>query len=93
MKNEEVNKIAEAIAAKIGEGDADQLLGCGSASNESSYHACNGTGMYSCNTYECGGAADFTCGYSTFACNVFRCYGGLFNCTGHFECAGNYSEP
>ena len=77
MKDEQINKIAEAIAAKLAEPGGNKLLGCGSASS-SEYYRCEN---FVCERqpYECGGAGDFHC-------PNFRCRGLEFDCHSRFYC-------
>ena len=88
MTDEQINKIAQAIAAKIGEPGRPVMLGCGDASS-SQYYQCSGG--YNCATYECGGAAQFNCSYD-FRCNRFNCHGN-FSCysSSAFSCASSYT--
>ena len=88
MKDKDIDTIAKAIAAKIGEPAGNKLLGCGSASS-SEYYYCSTT--YSCSSYyECGGAADFHCW--TFTCDTdFSCDNG-FVCLDSFDCEASYTE-
>jgi len=91
MNDEEINKIAQAIAAKIAEPGGNKLLGCGSASSTQRYQCST---AYQCNSgYECGGAAEFYC-YNGHRCgNGFYCYtnftcqtsGGGFSCNLHYN--------
>jgi len=88
MQKEDINKIAEAIAAKIGQPDGPVVLGCGDASSSTNYYCPT---SFSCSTYECGGAAQFACIGNTYRCTgAFKCYTG-FNCTGRFSCTGTYN--
>jgi len=84
MKDKDINKIAEAIAAKLGEPGGQKLLGCGDASSTQTYN-CSGS-SYQCSYYECGGAGQFRCS------NSHRC-GGTFNCYTNFTCAIDFSCP
>ena len=88
MSDEQINKIAQAIAAKIGEPGGPAILGCGSASSSSGYdcgqHTCNGT------SYECGGAARHRCGYYNCYADSFSCGIG-FLCAYSFYCSNEYS--
>ena len=89
MKKEEIERIAQAIAAKLGEPGANQLLGCGDASSTQNY-SCPGA-TYGCGSggYECGGAGYFTC--NVFVCAYgFECY-TEFTCTGTFDCTSSYN--
>jgi len=95
MSEEQINKIAQAIAAKLAEPGGNQLLGCGSASSTQQYscrpnYICSGSG------YECGGNTPFNCGGSgsgafscvtSFACKVPF---SQFDCTHQFDCSGSY---
>ena len=90
MDDKEIEKIAQAIAAKIAEPGGNQLLGCGSASSTSDYRACYSGSNFTCSSYECGGAGNFRCGsatgYPQFGCTInFDCYTN-FTCDG-FSCA------
>ena len=88
MDDKEIEKIAQAIAAKLAEPPGNRLLGCGSASN-STGHFCSGN--YSCSTYECGGAGLFGCIGSSYRCTgVFKCYDGFY-CSGIYSCSGSYN--
>ena len=81
MNEEGVDKIAEAIAAKLAEEGANQPLGCGSASNPGNYGC---TTQYDCagSSYECGGAGRFNC------MDWFDCHSGTtFSCDSRFECS------
>ena len=91
MKKEEIEKIAQAIAAKLGEPGGNKLLGCGDASSSESY-SCTSTSGYDCSgSYECGGAARFRCDY--FTCqNTFYCAGQRVDCIFSFDCEGSYSD-
>ena len=93
MTDEQIDKIARAIAAKIGEPGGPVVLGCGSASATGDYNC----SAYTCSTsYQCGGAGYFTCGGSStwFNCrDAFKCY-SYFTCYGsgsHFICSGTYN--
>jgi len=89
MDDKEIEKIAQAIAAKIAEPGANKLLGCGDASSSQNYNCSSAN--YNCSSYECGGAGNFTCGTagsfqhrcsltfdcrSNFTCNNFSCGAG-----------------
>ena len=89
MSDEQINKIAQALAAKLAQPGGPGLLGCGSASS-TQYYYCSST--YSCGSYYgCGGAADFACW--TFTCHdQFRCYGIYGGCLRTFDCQNLYSE-
>jgi hypothetical protein len=89
MTDEQIDKIAQALAAKLAEPGGGKLLGCGSASS-SQYYSCN-TGTYSCSSYyECGGAASFSC--TRFDCyDNFHCVGDRWNCVTTFNCSHTYS--
>jgi len=77
MNDEEINKIAQAIAAKIAEPGGNKLLGCGDASSSQNYQC---SSSYQCNNdYECGGAGRFWCS------NGHRC-GWMFDCYTSFQC-------
>ena len=91
MKDTDIERIAEAIAAKLGEPGGAQLLGCGDASSSEDY-TCDGR-SYSCSYYECGGAGQFTCDvYLAFRCSMdFDCYSN-FDCRTTFDCAYRYNE-
>jgi len=82
MSDEQINKIAQAIAAKIAEPGGNKLLGCGSASSTQRYQ-CSVT-AYACSGYECGGAAEFYC-YEGHMC------GGNFDCYTNFTCRSGFS--
>jgi hypothetical protein len=84
MSDEQINRIADAIAAKIGEPGGKQLLGCGSASNSMEFD-CNATGSYACSPYRCGGAGWFRCP-SSFTCAT------TFDCNTKFSCSGYYES-
>ena len=88
MKDKDIDTIAKAIAAKIGEPGGNKILGCGSASSSEYYH-CD---TYSCSSYyECGGAATFNC--ADFTCHDnFRCVDERYSCVGRFNCYATYSE-
>jgi len=77
MTDEQINKIAQAIAAKLAQRAGPVILGCGDASSSQSY-TCQ---TYGCDRYECGGAGKFTCGYPGFMC------GDYFWCYSNFECS------
>ena len=88
MDDKEIEKIAQAIAAKIAEPGGPGLLGCGSTSNSTGYY-CSGT--YSCSTYECGDPGGFGCIGSSYRCTgTFKCYNGFY-CTGSYSCTGSYN--
>jgi hypothetical protein len=92
MTDEQIEKIAQAIAAKIGEPGGPAILGCGSASSTQNY-SCPGT-SYSCTSgiYECGGAGTFSCP-RRFSCTEFRCDNRMFDCSGSdFYCYYSYSS-
>ena len=98
MKDTDIERIAEAIAAKIGEPGGAQLLGCGDASSSQNY-TCREAASYVCERdYECGGAGEFNCRpyYGGFTCHsggYFRCY-TRFKCEpphGSFGCHGDYN--
>jgi len=87
MKDKEIDKIAQAIAAKLGEPGGPGVLGCGDASSSENY-SCDYD--YSCDDYECGGAGFFRC-INLFECNTeFECYSD-FNCYAGFHCAYHYN--
>ena len=92
MTDEQIEKIAQAIAAKIGEPGGPAILGCGSASNTQGYF-CQ-SNPYNCNTsYECGGASYFYCGgsYGWFYCRgTFKCYSN-YTCYSSVSCSGTYN--
>jgi len=90
MKEKDIDKIAQAIAAKLGEAGGPVVLGCGDASSSQQY-SCD-TGSYSCSYYECGGAGNFDCARS-FRCSMdFDCYTD-FDCSGStFDCHNRYNE-
>ncbi|HUT05016.1 MAG TPA: hypothetical protein VM163_14130 [bacterium] len=80
MKDKDIDKIAQAIAAKIGEPGGPVILGCGDASSSQDYR-CSDT--YICyDDYECGGAGVFNCGYGFYCHGYFDCEGASsqFNC-------------
>ena len=90
MTDEQIDKIAQALAAKLAEPGGAKLLGCGSVSSSQRYD-CPSTG-YRCSGgggYECGGAGTFNC--NEFVCESprFRC-ADYFNCGNHFFCWGEY---
>ena len=89
MKDEEIDKIAQAIAAKLAEPGGSGLLGCGSASSTQNYDC---SGNYNCRPYECGGAGSFRC--HNFDCrNYFYCDPSGFACTDVlFQCSGLFRE-
>jgi len=89
MKDKDIDTIAKAIAAKLGEPGGSKLLGCGSASS-SDYFDC--TSLYNCSSYyECGGANSFVCWY--FDCDDnFRCVHARYTCVGDFDCHATYTE-
>ena len=84
MDDQEIEKIAQAIAAKLAEPRGIQPLGCGSASSPADFY-CTPTGSYACNGYRCGGPGWFTCPAS------FRCV-TTFDCDPRFECGGYYDS-
>ena len=97
MKKEDIDKIAEIIANKLGEQGGQELLGCGSASSSQAYR-CTATGGYSCtgSSYDCGGNASFECRYdfecdNSFGCDseMFTCH-YYFGCHSYFNCSGGY---
>jgi len=98
MKDKEIDKIAQAIAAKLGEPGGPGVLGCGDASSTQNYDCSN----YYCDgdTYECGGAGYFHCAEYyyfrcsyTFSCDsTFRC-GWYFTCRGNVDCTGFTCYP
>jgi hypothetical protein len=90
MNDEEIDKIARAIAAKIGEPGGPAILGCGDASSSQSY-TCNNNFVCNSGIYECGGAGPFRC-TPGFSCTTFRCYSdfGCGNPSG-FSCPSNYN--
>ena len=94
MDDQEIEKIAQTIAAKLGEQGGQQLLGCGSASSSQGYN-CTSTSEYDCrgSSYECGGQGLFDCYYRFFCRNSFSCFGPSrrFNCEYYFDCQGTYS--
>ena len=89
MSDEQIDKIAQALAAKLAEPGGGKLLGCGSVSS-SQYYDCSGT--YSCSSYyECGGAEWFRC--SNFTCNDdFKCTNDNYGCYGTFRCSHTYNS-
>jgi len=89
MKDTDIDRIAEAIAAKLGEPGGAQLLGCGDASSSQTYSC---TGYHDCNrNYECGGAGRFECS-TTFRCVTgFECDSNFY-CIDHFGCRRRYNE-
>jgi len=88
MKDRDIDKIAEAIAAKLGEAGGPVVLGCGDASSSQNYN-CD-TGSYSCTYYECGGAGEFRC-VSSFRCgDTFDCRTD-FSCDSDFDCLYDYN--
>jgi len=94
MNDEQIEKIAQAIATKMAQPAGKQLLGCGDASSTSNYSNCTGAqGNFGCSTYECGGAGNFRCGAAgsnEFRCtSTFRCYTN-FTCN-NFRCDGTYN--
>ncbi|HUT03471.1 MAG TPA: hypothetical protein VM163_06230 [bacterium] len=89
MKDKDINKIAEAIAAKIGAPSGPVVLGCGDASSTQTYNCSTG---HNCTTYECGGAAQYRCS-SAFQCNRFNCYTNFQCDSGVFGgCGYRYNE-
>ena len=89
MSEEEINKIAQALAAKLAEPAGPALLGCGSVSS-SQYYDCSGTYRCSSGGYECGGAEWFAC--SNFTCDdYFRCTNDRYGCYGTFRCDHTYN--
>ena len=89
MNDEEINKIAQAIAAKIAEPGGPALLGCGDASSSQSY-SCS-SGSYQCGgSYECGGAGQFRCALSFRCIMDFDCRSN-FQCSSYFDCATHYN--
>jgi len=71
MTDEQIDKIAQAIAAKMAKPAGPAPLGCGSVSSSQDY-GCD-SGIYTCSaSYECGGDG-------TFFCTRFECRNG-FNC-------------
>jgi len=88
MDDEEIEKIARAIAAKIGEPGGPAMLGCGSASSSQPYN-CSGSYTCSGSSYTCGGAGQFMC--AAFRCDqYFYCYNN-FTCTSSVYCMGRYN--
>ena len=95
MDDKEIEKIAQAIAAKLGEPPGNQLLGCHLASSSQAYR-CTSTSDFTCSGswYECGGQGLFDCYYYFFCRNSFSCFNtsnGRFNCEYWFDCQGTYS--
>ncbi|MBN2209731.1 MAG: hypothetical protein JW759_10610 [Candidatus Coatesbacteria bacterium] len=88
LNDEQINKIAETLAAKLAEPGGDKLLGCGSVSSTERYD-CSGT--YNCSSYyECGGDAWFRC--SSFTCESnFKCTNDRYGCYGTFRCSSTYN--
>jgi len=88
MTDEQINKIAQALAAKLAEPGGNKLLGCGSASS-SQHYDCRAD--YRCSSYyECGGAEWFSCDF--FTCNDdFKCTRNQHTCYGTFRCSRTYS--
>ena len=84
MTDEQINKIAQAIAAKLAEPAGQKLLGCGSSSSSLGYSCWTG-GSYACSPYECGGAGWFRCPTS------FTCVTSI-DCDDKFECGGYYES-
>jgi hypothetical protein len=82
LSDEQIDKIAQALAGKLAEHAGPAPLGCGSASSTTPYRCY--TSGFECmsGTYECGGAAQFRCGSSTG--NLFNCWD--FNCYTNFVC-------
>ena len=83
MKSEEIDKIAEAIAAKIGQASGPVLLGCGDASSSQTYRCSSNHICYS--DYECGGAGVFNCAYGFYCHGYFRCEGA----SSQFRCGSD----
>jgi len=84
MTDEQIEKIAQGIAAKIGGPGGPAILGCGDASSSQNYSCDDG---YECkNYYECGGAGRFDCPNTT---RVFNCDDD-FNCYSRFTCGNQY---
>jgi len=77
MEDKDIEKIAQAIAAKLAERAGNRLLACGDASSTGTFEC----GNYGCGSggYECGGAGRFNC-------DGFQCSGS----SGTFECRGSY---
>ena len=89
MTDEQIDKIAQALAAKLAEPGGAKLLGCGSASS-SQYYGCT-SGSYSCSSYyECGGANSFMC--TRFSCHDDFWCDTAFGCITTFDCEGSYTE-
>ena len=93
MEEKDIDRIAQAIAAKIAEPGGPALLGCGSASSTQRF-GCSSGSIYYCRgtKYECGGAAHFGC-QSAFYCEQdFHCDSD-FTCQHpeSFHCSGSYS--
>jgi len=89
MRGKDIDTIAKAIAAKLGEPGGNKILGCGSASSTRSYECgggftCSSTG----DRFECGGAGEFDCIYHHFACEYDFSYDSEFDCHGidNFSC-------
>ena len=92
MKDEEIDKIAQAIAAKLAQPAGQKLLGCGSVSS-SEYYDCHTDYRCTGSSYECGGAGLFRC-LDYFACystTTFTCRGSGFDCPALFFCSGTYN--
>ncbi|MBN2207840.1 MAG: hypothetical protein JW759_00870 [Candidatus Coatesbacteria bacterium] len=92
MDDKGIDKIAQAIAAKIGEKGAPVVLGCGSASS-TEYYRCSDNFRCRGSAYECGGAGTFYC-YGYFNCEAsrFYCYSDFTCYTGaYFYCGSNYN--
>ncbi|MBN2209729.1 MAG: hypothetical protein JW759_10600 [Candidatus Coatesbacteria bacterium] len=89
LTDEQINKIAETLAAKLAEPGGPAPLGCGSASG-SEYYYCSGSSYNCSGSYECG-VGGFSC--RTFTCrNDFGCDQG-FGCITTFDCQARYTGP
>ena len=89
MKQNDIDRIAASIAARIGDPEGAKLLGCGNASSSQSYQ-CSSSTYYCTSGYECGGAGRFYCPYFFSCTTSFDC-DSAFDCgTSNFYC-GNYN--
>ena len=96
MKQNDLKKIADAIADGMMAKRAP-MPGCGDQSSSQNFR-CTAGNVFSCGTYECGGAGNFTCGMGPtdmFGClTVFDCDSNFtcqdsqwFNCRNTFRCS------
>ena len=89
MTDEQIEKIAQAIAAKMAKPGGPVILGCGDSSSSQNYDC--GQGGYDCwGIYECGGAGSFNCLRYNDCHQGFQCY-SAFTCPSYHSCSGPYN--